>query len=300
MSTHIVTVKGMDADHNVLATDSITFELETGPQPPEIVYGTGPECHRLSYEGTHVNFTNGKWEGKTLQERTIGQSLMNNNLYGSWPGATGTGCDPLMTARNTRSTGITMYDTGGNLSISASTLVSKLNAKIKYHHSHHGIQTAKAHDHSYYDIRTLSWSNAVITDGKLTSIQLTGFDSAGIVPQDWTNGQYIANRYFWVMLGSNGEVYNASLRPGLRAANTVAGPLLSYRGGMYDPYTITGFYDYAWAAYPSPITSIYYHLDEFFDVFRTQNSLESSVTFDLLLAYAKSPIEYVPVYDDDD
>ena len=163
-----------------------------------------------------------------------------------------------------------------------------------------GIQTAKAQNYSYYDIRTLSWSNAVITDGKLTSIQLTGFDSAGIVPQDWTNGQYIANRYLWVLLGSNGEVYNATLRPGLDYANTVAGPLLSYRNSTYDPHALTGFWDYDWKAYPGTSTSIYYHLDEFFDVFRTENNLASSVTFDFLLAYAKSPIEYVPYDDDDD
>ena len=71
-------------------------------------------------------------------------------------------------------------------------------------------------------------------------------------------------------------------------SNVTGGFLLSYRNGNFDPYTITGFYDYNWALVTPE--SIYYTVDEFLTLFRTANSLDSSVTFAIVAAYAKSPM----------
>ncbi len=296
-NSHTVVVKGMDANHVVLATDSITIEgADAPPEPPpgpQTIYGAEPECFYLSYETNHSAFSNGKWEGKSLSERTIDQSLTNSaQIYQAMPG-----CTHLMEARTTRSSGVRVYDMGGNLTISASTLVSRLNAKFKVHNSSYGVQSNNANS-SYEELVDLSWSDAVITNGKLTSIKLTGLDSAPSIEQDRQGALYMANRYFWIMLGSNGQVYNASLRPGAFASNTIGGPLLAYRGG-FDPDTITGFNDYE-RDQGLLARTIYYTWDEFLNLFRSQNGLASSVTFDLLLAYAKSPVTYVPEEEEDD
>ena len=252
--------------------------------------GRTPLCMRLSYETTHVDFVDGAWEGKPLTERTVGHSLSNSmmNDHGNDWSIDGDGlCLPLNTARTGRTSGLTIYADGSDLD--ATTLLSKLNSNFNKFDQGTGVGSSGS--------ISLSWSDAVVESGKLTSLSLSGFDQGPELIAYGAVNMRKANPYFWLLLGSNGEVYKASLRPNQLYSNISGGFLLKYRNNTFSPYQITGFYDYNWS--PTAPESIYYTLDEFFTLFRSANNLDSSVTFGIVAAYAKSPMTTETESDDE-
>ena len=269
------------------------FSVDNSEQwVPGTVFGDEPDCYDLSYEmpdyyKSQRKYANGAWETMSLSDRTTHMSLASGPPFG---------CPALCATDYTRrGSGVRVYDMGGNLPISASTLLSKLNAKFRVHSSSHGLQP----DRSQPGVNVnMIWSDALITNGKLKYIKLTGFDSTPL-----TTNCSAANRFFWIMLGSNGEVYNALLEG---SGSKVSGPLLYNRRQwpdgteLWDYNTITGYYHSDWNLTGNGVINIYYHWDEYLDLFRAMHGLASSVTFDPLLAYAKSPVYTIVYYDDDD
>jgi len=237
--TVTLTVKGVDENHNVLATDTHTFTDDGSPSVT--LLSTPHSC------GQDWSSNNQEW--RMLYQGSIvnsGNDLISGG--GAYVWVEGSGFTSSSQVTNALSTLMPTYNLGFN-----------------------SIGGVDPDDPS--QPASVVWSNATITDGKLTGVCIdAGYLAAGD-DEDDNNGQLI--RKSAIAVGNNGVAYFMPSQPVFEWSG--AGDAYNRQAGSLMGFSLTN-------SNPTS-TSQLATMEEVFQHIRDTNSLASSVDFALVITY---------------